>query len=54
MLRHMGRRIMVVSSVRTSPAPREIQTEKVRALRGVRRASVAWAHLEGVSLEQWF
>lgn len=44
-LRHIGSRMSVMSKLRTRPAPRDIQTEKCKALRAARSAFAACAHL---------
>ena len=44
--RHMGMTMTMVSTDKTRPAPREIQTENWRALRGARRASPCCFHLQ--------
>jgi hypothetical protein len=48
--RHMGITMTMVSTDKTRPAPREIQTENWRALRGARRISPCCFHLQSCQL----
>jgi len=49
----MGRRRRVVSRVRARAAPREIQTEKVRVLRGARVGLVACVDQPMMKRARW-
>jgi hypothetical protein len=50
MFLHIGSMIKVVSTLRTSPAPLDIHTEKVSRLRGANALFVCCFHLKSISL----